>query len=456
MPPVNARPALLPAALRAKAHRAGRQTRAKARSPADRGGRSGFQGVHPWGIMPRSMEGVLRSLASSGAVLVLACAPTGPSPASGAEAAAPVEVRTARVELAPFERSVAAVGELRAFERVVVATKVTGRLGELFVDRGDALEKGDPIAELESREYELRLRQAEAAVESVRAQLGLAPGGEDEALDPESTALVRLAQAELERARLDRERASALAREGVDSKAVLDRAETDFRASEGRLQEAFEIVSARRATLAQRRAELGLARAQLEETRIEAPFDGHVAARMAATGAYLAPGAALVELVRIDPLRLVLEVGEREAGALSLGQTVRARVEGHAEVLSGTLGRIAPALDPDSRMLLVEVELANPGARLRPGAFAEARIVTVAEERVPCVPHSALASFAGLDKAFVVLDGRVEERRLTLGRREGERVEVLEGLAQGEEVVLSPGKLTGGSAVRVIPTEPGK
>jgi HlyD family secretion protein len=395
----------------------------------------------------------LRAGVVAGLLLATACGPgakPGASPAGPGAGAAPVEVRTARVARAPFERSVAAVGELAAFERVVVATKVTGRLGELFVDRGDAVAKGAPIGALESREYELRLRQAEAALETVRAQLGLAPGGEDDTLDPEATAVVRLARAELERARLDRERAQALAREGVDSKAVSERAESDFLSAQGHLQESFEIVAARRATLVQRRAELGLARAQLEETRIEAPFDGFVVERRAATGAYLGVGAALVELVRTDPLRLVLEVGEREAGALRVGQTVRARIEGREELLLGVLARLSPAFEADSRMLAVEAELPNPGGRLRPGSFAEARIVTATEELVLCVPPAVLVSFAGLEKAFVVRDGELVERRLVLGRREAERVEVLEGLAQDEEVVLSPGKLAGGTAVRVV------
>ena len=208
----------------------------------------------------------------------------------------------------------------------------------------------------------------------VRAQLGLAPqagdAADDDSVDPLQTAAVRLAQAELERVRLDRTRAQTLTKSGIDSQAAADRAETDFRAAESRLQEAFELVAARRATLAQRRAELELARAQLAETEIEAPFDGAVVARRSATGAYLAAGDALVELVRTDPLRLVLSIGEREAAQLAAGQSVRARLAGGAEELSGKLVRLAPALDPVSRTLTVEAELADPEHRLRAGAFA--------------------------------------------------------------------------------------
>jgi RND family efflux transporter MFP subunit len=397
-----------------------------------------------------------------------ACAPEPTLPgARAASESAPVEVRTTLVALASFERSVPALGELAPYERVVLATKVPGRLAELRVDRGDEVVRGAVLAALEAREYELRVRAAEAAVTSARALLGLAaaPGDGPEAdavaldavaldvVDPEATAAVRLARAELERARLERERTAALAREGVDSQALADRAEADYRAAESRLQEAFELVAARRAALAQRRAELEIARAQLAETRIEAPFDGAVVARLTATGAYLAIGAPVLELVRLDAPRLVLEVGERDAVRVRVGQSVRARLAGTEGELAGRVTRLAPALARDGRALVVEAELDGLdlfGGALRPGAFAEVRLVVEPAAQALALPIEAVVSFAGLDKAFVVRGERVEERRLSLGQRAGEHVEVLSGLAAGDEVVLAPGKLTTGARVRVV------
>lgn len=383
-------------------------------------------------------------------VVLAACDEQRAMSTPAASESAPHEVRVALVARESWERSVPALGELAPFERVTLATKVPGRLAELFVDRGDVVKRGQVLAVLEAREYELRVQAAEAAVGTARALLGLPPDSADDALEPEATAAVRLATALLQRARLERERAQALAREGVDSQAVSDTAEADFRAAESRLQEAFELVGARRATLAQRRAELEIARAQLAETRIEAPFDGRVAARLTATGAYLGVGAALFELVDEDPLRLVLEVGERDAGLVRAGQRVRAEVEGLATELEGPIARLAPALAAQSRTLVVEVDVSAPDARLRAGAFVEARIVVAPDERVLTLPVETLVSFAGIDKAFVVREGKSEERRVVLGRREPTRVEVLSGLQEGEEVVLAPGKLGGDEALRVV------
>jgi len=394
----------------------------------------------PRALLPAVVVSIL--LAGCGDAPPAARAPTGP--------ATPVEVRTAPVERVGFERSVAAAGELLPHERARLATKVPGRVAELLVDRGDEVREGDVLARLEEREFAVRVRAAEAAVGTARAVLGLpeADGGDE--LDPEATSAVRLARAQLERARLALERSRQLASEGFDSKSVLDTAEADFRTAEARLQEAFELVAARRATLAQRRAELDIARTQLAETRILAPFDGRIEARRTATGAYLAVGDDLFEVVRTSPLRLVLEVSERDAGPVRVGQLVRARVTGVEEELSGPIRRLSPALALDSRALLAEVELANPEGRLRAGAFAEGRIVVDPAEEALGVPPEAVTSFAGLSKALVVEDGVARERRLELGRRTTERVEVRAGLAEGERVVLAPGKLAPGSPVKVV------
>jgi RND family efflux transporter MFP subunit len=321
------------------------------------------------------------------------------------------------------------------------------------------VQAGQLVAALEPREYELRVAQAEAALAAARALLGLPAQGDGERIATEETAVFRLAAAQLEEARLRRERAQTLAEEGVDSQAALDTAEAELRAAESRLQEARELVESRRAALAQRRAELEIARAQLDETRVEAPFDGVVAARLAATGAYLAAGAPIAELVRADPVRVRLEVSEREAGAVSAGQRVRLELAGSGgdgpEQQEAELVRVAPRLERGSRTLVVEAELENQHGRLRPGAFVRARIVLDPGELAPSLPLEALRSFAGRERVLVLLPetegGRrlLEERAVEVGRRNAQLVEILSGLREGEEVVLSPGNLSAGTAVSV-------
>jgi len=406
-------------------------------------------------------------------LLAASCERSARAPVSqpGAQAGAqlesqnPREVRTALAVLERWERSVAATGELAAYESVVIATKVPGRLRELFVDRGSRVKQGERIGEIESRDYELRVSQSEAALAAARALLGLSAQPSAEPFALEETAVFRRAVAELEETRLRRDRAVALAREGVDSQAQLDTVEAELRAAESRLQEASELVESRRATLAQRAAELEIARAQLAETKLDAPFDGVVVERRAARGAYLATGDALAELVRVDPLRLALVVPEREASALRVGQTVRVELEGVAGELEGVLARLSPTLGANNRTLTVEAELANPDAALRPGAFARARIVIEPDAQALSVPEEALVEFAGIDKVYVVGDddgaaaeGSVPpqrsvaiEKRVTVGRRARGRAEILSGLEAGALVVLDPGNLQSGDPVRPVP-----
>src|SRR5688572_26595899 len=121
--------------------------------------------------------------ASALCAALLACDAGDPSALQRpASESAPPEVRVALVQQAPWERSVSAVGELAPFEHVVVATKVPGRLAEIAVDRGDIVRKGDVVATLESREYELRVQAAEAALGAARALLGLPSDGADDVL----------------------------------------------------------------------------------------------------------------------------------------------------------------------------------------------------------------------------------------------------------------------------------
>ncbi len=135
---------------------------------------------------------------------------------------------------------------------------------------------------------------------------------------------------------------------------------------------------------------------------------------------------------------------------MRVGQPVRVTVEGDPSMYEGRVARLSPAIDEASRTLLVEAEVPNEQGRLRPGAFARAEIVTDTDRRAVFVPASAVVTFAGIEKVITVRDGRAVEARVRTGRRDGNRVEVVEGLAAGTPVVLEPGNLVGGQPVTVV------
>jgi RND family efflux transporter MFP subunit len=200
------------------------------------------------------------------------------------------------------------------------------------------------------------------------------------------------------------------------------------------------------ATVAQRRAELELARKRLADASVRAPFDGTVQARPASVGEYVAAGTPIVQLVKTDPLRLRLDVPERECVLVRTGQVVLLLVEGDTNTYRGEIARLSPALDDQTRTLRVEADVPRQGS-LRPGLFARARIIVTEHEQALTVPLDAIITFAGLEKVVVVQDGKAVEKVIATGRRGPDWVEVVSGLGSGETVVLSPGSLRTGQRV---------
>ena len=361
----------------------------------------------------------------------------------------PKEVKVTPVVERTLARTVSATGTLAADELVVLGTKVAGRVAEVTVDLGTRVKRGQVIARLDQSDFKLRVDQAEASLQQARVRLGLMPTGTDEKVDPEQTAIVRQAQAVLDEARLTRERSIKLMQQDLIARAQLDTAEANQKVAEGRLQDAVEEVRNRQAIIAQRRSELDLARQQLADTVLVSPFDGAVSLKQATVGEYLGAGAPVATLVRVHPLRLRVPVPEREGSGIRSGQAVKLTIEGDATEYSGRVVRLSPIVQEQNRTLMVEAEIPNERAVLRPGSFARVEIVTDAGRSVVTVPATSIIVFAGVEKVLVVRQGKTAEVRVTTGRRLGDDVEIVDGLKRGEAVVAIPGNLTGGQSVTV-------
>jgi RND family efflux transporter MFP subunit len=388
-------------------------------------------------------------LALAVALLNVACKSGYPVSARNATAVnEPRTVHTAQVSEIPMERAVTVSGTLAAQDQATVSAKVPGRVQTIQVDLGSVVRKGQTIAQLEQQDYALRLQQAEAALAQARARVGLSPDGKDEQVDPEKTATVRQARALLDDARLKLDRAKSLLEKGVIAQAQLDAAEADYKVALSRYQDGVEEIRNRQALVVQRRSELEIARQQLADSTIYAPFDGVVQEKRTSIGEYLAAGTPIVSVVRIDPLRLRAEVPERQAHNVKQGLQVRVTVEGDSNVYNGVIARISPSITEQNRILIVEAEVRNNG-RLRPGSFARADIVADAKSLSPAVPANAVVSFAGIDKVITIKDGKAQETPVNLGRHAGDWVEVLSGVKTGDTVIINPGNLQSGQPVIV-------
>ena len=359
------------------------------------------------------------------------------------------QVKTAVVAETPFGETIKANGTLAAYDQTTVSVKVPGRVRMISVDLGSVVSRGQVIAHVDSEDYRLRVQQAEASLAQARARLGLAPDGPDDRVDPEQTATVRQARAVLDEARHSRDRAARLVEQGVIAKAEFDTATAAFKVAEGRYQDAYEEIRNRQGILAQRRSELALARQQLKDTAVVAPLDGIVQEKLTSIGEFLAAGAPVVNIVRMDPLRLRAQIPERESLTVRTGQDVRVTIEGDPDVHVGKIMRLSPVIAEQNRMLVVEADVRNNG-KLRPGSFAHAEIVTNDAKMAVTVPNNAIVTFAGIEKVIVIQNGKALEKPITTGRRSTDFTEIVSGISVGEKVIVDPGNLQSGQAVEVV------
>ncbi|MFN7938385.1 MAG: efflux RND transporter periplasmic adaptor subunit [Bryobacteraceae bacterium] len=361
-----------------------------------------------------------------------------------------VKARDAVMEAIP--EIIAATGELQAEDQATLRAKVPGRVQKLHVDLGTRVQEGQVIAELEKEDYDLRLRQAEASMEQTRARLGLGPKDGDE-VDPVKTAIVRQAAASLREAKLMFGNANELFKKGIVSNVDYQRAGVNLQAAEARYQGAVEEVLRTRAELLQRRQEIALAKQQLTDTVIRAPFRGAITQRLATVGEFLAVNAPAVVLVRWHPLRARLQVPERVAYKVRSGQRIDLMFEGQGVSHPGRVVRLSPSIEAQNRSLVVEGEIPNEDGSLRAGAFIEATITVDPNARGIAVPLSSVISFAGVDRVFVVNNDALEDRQIKAGRRltNPDRLEVLSGLKPGERYVLDPSdRFVQGQKVQVV------
>src|SRR6267154_892296 len=372
-------------------------------------------------------------------------------PASGKAASPeskgqPRQVKTVKVAEMPIGETVTVNGTLAAYDHTTLSIKVPGRLQTISIDLGSTVRKGQMIAQVEQQDYKLRVQQSEAALAQARARLGLSPDGADDRVTAEETGTVRQAKAVLEDAKSKRDRASKLVQQGVIPHAEYDTVDSEYKVALSRYQDALEEIRNRQGLLAQRRSELALATQQFADTTVYAPLDGVVQEKKASAGEYLAAGAPLVDIVRIDPLRLRVDVPERESHSIRNGQSVRVTVEGDPDSYLGYVKRLSPTISEQSRVLAVEADVRNNG-RLRPGAFVKAEIVTDQTSTAVTVPNTAVVTFAGIDKVLVIENGKAVEKTVTTGRRGSDWIEIKAGVNVGQSVIVDPGNLQSGQAV---------
>jgi RND family efflux transporter MFP subunit len=352
-----------------------------------------------------------------------------PARRDGETSAVPVEV--AAIERGPIERRRAFTGTLEARAEFVVAPKVGGRIEEIGVDLADTVVRGQLVAKLDDDEFVQTVAQVQADWAVAKANLA------------EARSLLEIAERELERVQRLRQR-------GVASASQQDAAKADQLAKQAH-------VEVTRAQLTRAEAGLEAARIRLGYTRVAANWRGGndqrvVAERYVDEGETVSANAPLLRIVEIDPIIAVFFVTERDYALLKPEQAATLRTDAFpAETFQGRIARIAPVFRESTRQARVEVWLDNPGLRLKPGMFVRATVVLDRVPEATILPEQALVRRDGRDGVFV-LDAdekSVSWRRVTVGIRQGDRVQV-KGEGLGTRVVtLGQQLLDDGSEVAV-------
>lgn len=376
-------------------------------------------------------------------------APKGDNAARQGAPGEELSVATAPALRTPIPRKIEFVGSLAGVEQVTLSSEVEGTVEKLHADMGDPVRKGQTLASLVQDEFVFRRDQARAETAQIAAKLGIAPDAEG--ADVEQTSLVRKALAEYDNARKDLERRKDLAAKNLIAKKDVDDAEARFLVAEANVRAAREEANTLLATLRAKRAQAGLAEKKLRDTSVKSPVEGFIEARLVSAGEYVKVGTPLFRIVDDRPIRLVGEVPESYAAALAVGLPVDLAVDSRpGKTFRGTLRRISPASNPASRAIQVEATYPNDGRALKSGSFGKAAILLRVDPDGVSIPKQAVVTFAGIEKVFVIDNGVARERRVKLGDDLGERVEVVEGVAAGQQVAVSrTGKLVEGSRVRV-------
>lgn len=342
------------------------------------------------------------------------------------------------VKVAPEDWQVSArvQGTLYPNETTTAATKVAGRVEEVFVDLGDWVEQNELLIRLDREEFELQVQQAEAALSQACAAIGLKSDADLAKVDRTRSPLVLQEQAVLAEAQATLKRYEQLSARNTITAAEVEQAAAAVKVADARYASALNAVDEKLALIRVRRVELNQMVEQLARTELRAPMAGFIESRMVSPGTYVQAGQPVLTVVSLDPLRYRAAVPERFARQLAVGQQVLVRVDERAPPRTAVVTRISPSLDIASRSLSFEADVPNADSSLRTGLFATGDVVLNAAEPVLAVPRTAVTEFAGVEKVWKVVDGRATEQIIETGRRDDDRIEIINGLSAGDVVLL--------------------
>lgn len=307
-------------------------------------------------------------------------------------------VQVSDVEKRSLRPFIETIGTLNPFEEVTVSAEVEGVLKEVKVQEGSVVAKGVLLAAIDDTDYRLEVRRTEAALKQ--------------------------AEATLANTRVEAKRKEALFKEELVTKQQFDDVTTRLAVSEAELERDKAI--------------LAIARQKLTKTRILSPISCVVKEKKVSAGDFVKNGTPLFVIIQPNPIKLRFTVPEKDVGRLRVGQDVTLRIDAYPNrEFHGKVSVINPSLEERTRTLSVEALVPNNDGMLKPGIFAKVVLFTSDPRDTVVVPVTALLYEADKVRVFVVQDDRAREKKVKLGSKYGEVMEITEGLKEGEKVVVA-------------------
>jgi RND family efflux transporter MFP subunit len=321
------------------------------------------------------------------------------------------------VEVVPAKRSdvaayVMVVGNLIGAATVEVVPKANGRLESVSVRLGDPVSRGQIIAQIEDREIEEQVRQAEAAYEV-------------------SGATIRQREADVKFNQANFERSKNLYERQLIPKQTMDDADLKYQAAVAQLDLA-------KAQFQQSKARVDELKLNLGNTIIRSPVDGYVGKRYLDPGASVSPNNPVASVVDIHFVRLVVNLVEKDLRQITAGKPAVVEVDAYpGETFAGKVARVAPVLDPATRTAQMEVEIQNPGSRLKPGMYARVKLTVGQKANALVVPANSLVTVEGKKGVFIANNNTAKFAPIETGIAQDNLVEVTKGLDEGARVITT-------------------
>ncbi len=363
------------------------------------------------------------------------------------------------VHLMNLQRSVEAVGNLHGFEEISISSKLDGQVERVYHDVGSVVLPSEVLLELDATDAMLALEQAERSLQTELAKWGFKKVPEENE-DIDELPLVASSRLRYELAQSRLSRLKPLRDSKTITEEEFEQAESDERVSEAEWNNQKLVARHAVANARLKQADLQVAMQRVKDCKIVVPIPKlldsasdqsyTISERLVSEGSRLRPGTEVFKMVLGKTLKLKLSVPEASGNGIEVGQAVEVFTTGATATAAGKVMRVSPTVDPQTRSLLVEVEIPNREGTLKPGGFARGKIILGETQQAITVPLDALYSFAGIHKLFVIENGIAKEIQVTLGDRTSQWVEIASPQLKPDAVVATSGQRLLSEGVAVV------